>query len=88
MKSIKKTALLIVSFENTSIRNEALKLVKNLSNSINKNKIYVNHDLTKSQRSNSKRLLDEKKKKNFENTDKTKFYYGIRNDRVVKLNVL
>jgi hypothetical protein len=88
LKSIKKPAPLIVSFENTNIRNEALKLGKNLSNSIYKNKIYVNPDLTESQRSNFKRLLDEKKKKNLENTDKTKFYYGIRNDRVVKLNVL
>jgi len=88
LRSIKKPAPLIVSFENTNIRNEALKLGKNLSKSIYKNKVYVNPDLTESQRSNFKRLLDEKKKKNLENTDKTKFYYGIRNDRVVKLNVL
>ena len=78
-------APLIVTFDNVNIRNEALKCGKNLNNSTEyKKKIYVNPDLTESQRVNFKRLLEEKKKKNSENVDQN-CYYGIRDEKVVKL---
>jgi hypothetical protein len=47
--------------------------------------VFVNPDMTEAQRINFKRLWLERNEKNDKNDDKDNYYYGIRNDKVVKL---
>jgi hypothetical protein len=47
--------------------------------------VYINPDLTEAERYKAKLLRDECKKQNLENSESLLYYYGIRNDRVVKI---
>jgi len=85
LKTNSKPEPLIVVFDNLSTRNYALKLSKNLADTEYKKKVFVNPDMTEAQRINFKRLWLERNEKNDKNDDKDNYYYGIRNDKVVKL---
>lgn len=80
-----KPGAIIVELNNVIERNEALKAAKSLKNSNEYKSVYINPDLTESQRAQFKRLLSEKKQKNEANVDEN-FYYVIRNDRVIRIN--
>ena len=47
--------------------------------------MFINPDLTVTERYKAKMLRTECKLKNEENNDKEDFYYGIRNDKIVKI---
>ena len=85
LKTNSKPSPLIVAFENISTRNYALKQSKNLAYTEFKKKVFINPDMTEAQRINFKRLWLERNEKNDKNDDKDNYYYGIRNDKVVKL---
>lgn len=80
----KNPAPIIVVFEDVISRNFALKCGKNLVKTEYSKNVFINPDRTESQRLNFKRLLDERKQKNSTNED-ISCYFGIRNDKVIKI---
>jgi len=74
----------VVVLKQESERNKILRNARNLRNLTNYNKVYINPDLTVAERFKAKVLRDECKIKNEANNN-TQFYYGIINDKVIKL---
>jgi len=94
IKSANQPYPLIVTFENVVIRNQVLKKAKEIAENDSYNgkegtKIYINPDLTEVQRTTFKRLLLVRKEKNNSRTEEQKqqFYFGIRDDLVVKIKI-
>ena len=80
-----KEAPFIVVLKNREERNLLLKRAKDLRDSREYSKVFINADQTQAERYNSKLLRDEAREKNDNNKDKDIFYYGIRNDKVVRI---
>ena len=80
-----RVAPVVVELENKETRNLVLKASKDLARVNEFKTIYVNADLTESERVLAKQLRDECKNKNNVNTEKDKCYFGIRGMRVIKL---
>ena len=65
-------------------RNAILKKAKELRDSKEYENVFINPDQTQAERFKAKQLRDECKEKNKENRE-NESYYGIRNDKVVRL---
>jgi hypothetical protein len=94
IKSIRQPAPLIITVDNPLIRNQVLKNAKTLAtnDSYNGNhgpKVFINPDLTEVQRTAFKKLLSIKKEKNNNRTEEQKkqFYFGIRDDKILKIKI-
>ena len=74
----------VVILNDKKERNSILKKAKDLRDSKEYEKVFINPDQTKAERYNSKLLREECREKNSENKDE-EYYYGIRDDKVVKL---
>jgi hypothetical protein len=74
----------VVVLKQESERNEILRKARNLRNLNNYEKVFINPDLTMAERYKAKVLRDECKLKNSTISDEN-FYYGIRNDKVIKI---
>ena len=74
----------VVVLKQESERNEILRKARNLRNLNNYEKVFINPDLTMAERYKAKVLRDECKLKNGTISDEN-FYYGIRNDKVIKI---
>ncbi len=86
LKSKKGISALVVEISNQENRNEFIKRSNRKFN-----KVYVNPDLTESQRNLDKQLREKCKELNKplnlnENWDNVTSYYGIRNNQVIKIN--
>ena len=75
----------VVVLNNKKERNSILKAAKILKSSSRFSNAFINPDLTEAERYNAKLLRDECKKLNLENAQPLVYYYGICNDRVVKI---
>ena len=74
----------VVILKDKRERNSILKKAKELRDSKEYENVYINPDLTESERFKSKFLREECRKKNKENIE-NEFYYGIRNEKVTKI---
>jgi hypothetical protein len=70
----------VVILNDKSERNSVLKNAKELKKDKDYEKIFINPDLTESERYKSKLLRDDCKIKNNANSDTENYYFGIRND--------
>ena len=80
-----RVAPVIIELENKENRNAVLKASKSLAKHNEYKSVYINADLTESERVLTKQLRMDCKSKNDANTDKINSYFGIRGMRVVKL---
>ena len=80
-----RVAPVIIELENKENRNAVLKASKSLAKHNEYQSVYINADLTESERVLTKQLRMDCKSKNDANTDKINSYFGIRGMRVVKL---
>ncbi len=85
---IAQSAPVKISLENETTKFKLLKVAKQLSQINQTDKIFINQDLSKIDRLQNKKLLEEKKKLNEELKQKniTNCYYGIRRNKVVKID--
>jgi hypothetical protein len=83
-----KNAPFIVILKSKNERNAILKKSKELRDSKEFEKVFINPDQTQAERFKSKQLRDECKEKNEENRKNKVLdhYYGIRNDKVTRIN--
>ena len=81
---IGKDAPFIVILKDRNERNAILKKAKELRDSKEYENVFINPDQTQAERFKAKQLRDECKEKNKENRE-NESYYGIRNDKVVRL---
>jgi hypothetical protein len=75
----------VVILNDKSERNLVLKKAKELKKDQIYENVYINPDLTEIERYKSKLLREECKKQNNVNDDKENYYFGIRNDKVVRI---
>jgi hypothetical protein len=87
LRTSNNSAPLVVKLRTLESRGSVLRNSKKLNSIDEFKKVFINPDLTEVQRNRFKELLEEKKKSNANrSTDEVdKFYFGIRNERVVKL---
>jgi hypothetical protein len=85
VKSKDKEATFKVVLKDREERDLILKKAKELRDSKEYGNLFINPYQTQAERYKSKLLRDEPKEKNADNKEKDKYYYGIRNDKVVKI---
>jgi len=78
-------ASFVVILNDKSERNSVLKNAKELKKDKDYEKIFINPDLTESERYKSKLLRDDCKIKNNTNSDTENYYFGIRNDKKIRI---
>jgi hypothetical protein len=78
-------ASFVVILNDKSERNSVLKNAKELKKDKDYEKIFINPDLTESERYKSKFLRGDCKIKNNTNSDTENYYFGIRNDKVLRI---
>ena len=76
---------LILVLKDKAERNKLLSLAKNLKKSIDFGTVFLCQDLTETQRASLKRLIQERKRLNEENKQQSEYYFGIREDKVIKI---
>ena len=75
----------VVILNDKSERNSVLKKAKELKKDKTYENVFINPDLTESERYKSKLLREECKKRNNDNIEKDDYYFGIRNDKVIRI---
>lgn len=86
---VNKPAPILVELQNKDSRIEIIKAAKKLKNSASFGSVFINFDLTIAQQALSKQLINERNKlnKDLKEQNVGNYYYGIRNNKIVKLNV-
>ena len=77
-------ATILVELKDAKDRYNILKKARKLKEHSEYNKVFINPDLTLSQRDLGKKLRDERNMRNLENKDKT-YTFVIRSDKVIKI---
>jgi hypothetical protein len=87
LRTSNNSAPLVVKLRTLESKGSVLRSSKKLKSIDEFKKVFINPDLTEVQRKRFKELLEEKKKHNANRSadEVDKFYFGIRNERVVKL---
>lgn len=83
-----KTAPILVELTNKDVRIEIVKAAKKLKESTSFRNVFINFDLTIAQQALTKQLINERNKLNRElkEQDINNYYYGIRNNKIIKLS--
>jgi hypothetical protein len=88
-KSVKSKAnepsAVLVVLKNKDDKFEILKKAKNCKDNINYSKTFLNLDLTIAQRQLNNKFITERKKLNENLSNTSTFYYGIRNNKILKI---
>lgn len=80
-----KPALIVVNLRYSEDRNIILKAAKQLKEINNYRNVFINPDLTVAQQNLAKKLRDIRREENAKLSKDSDHYFGIRNDRVVKI---
>ena len=80
-----KPALIVVNLRYSEDRNIILKAAKQLKEINNYRNVFINPNLTVAQQNLAKKLRDIRREENAKLSKDSDHYFGIRNDRVVKI---